>query len=211
VRKAYLIENNRVLRQYIEKYLYKRGWINKVELIFGDARTAVLPEAVDCLIAEMMSIWAINEHQVPVFQHLRQFVKPEGQLFPEHIINTVQLVSVELDDGPQHYPINFSRHLPEELSLPVVANRIDLYHDQAERVAVVCKLRPHLTGRVNALCLRSAVQLCEGHNFTGTDSLMPPTIFRLAQEYSVTAGQELTLQGTFTYGTSLEEARFELR
>jgi predicted RNA methylase len=210
VRKAYLIENNRVLRQYIEKYLYKRGWVNKVELIFGDARTAVLPEAVDCLIAEMMSIWAINEHQVPVFQHLRSFLKPGGQLFPERIINIVQLASADFEEGHQHYPINFSRHLPEELSLPVVAHSINLYEDQAARHSFTCQLIPHLSGRVNALCLRSAVQLCEGYNFTGTDSLMPPTVYRLAQEHIVKAGQRLTLKGTFTYGTSLEEARFEL-
>lgn len=210
VRKAYLIENNPVLREYIEEYLQKNGWSNKVELIFGDARTAILPEPIDCLIAEMMSIWAVNEHQVPVFQQLRQFLKPTGQLFPEKIINAVQLVRADIDSDHQHYPINFSRHLPEELSCQVIAHQIDLFKEDASQGTFRCQLQPHLSGFVNAICLRSAVQICEGYNFTGTDSLMPPTIYQLEKGKKVRAGELVTLMGSFTYGTSLEEAHFEL-
>lgn len=210
VRKAYLIENNPALRAYIKNYLQEKGWAHKVELLIGDARTVSLPEPIDCLIAEMMSIWAINEHQVPVFQHLRKFLKTGGQLFPERIINTVQLARAEFEMGHLHYPINFTRHLPEEISLPVITQDIDLYTEHATDVTITTELTPHLSGQVNALYLRSAVQLAQGYNFTGTDSLMPPTVYRLEKELSVSAGKSVNLSGAFTYGTSLEDAQFKL-
>lgn len=208
VRKAYLIENNPALRPFIEQWLRERNWSDKVELIFGDARQVSLPEPIDCLIAEMMSIWAINEHQVPVFQHLRQFLKPGGQLFPERIINMVQLAQASFEYGHRHYPVNFSRHLPEQLSLPVIAHTIDLYQEQAAGASLHCTLTPHLSGEVNAVFLRSAIQISAGHNFTGTDSLMPPTVCQLEEPRKVQAGEPVHLRSSFKYGTSLEEALF---
>jgi hypothetical protein len=54
------------------------------------------------------------------------------------------------------------------------------------------------------------VQISEGYNFTGTDSLMPPTVCRLEKECWLKAGVPVQLESHFTYGTSLEEARFSL-
>lgn len=210
VKKAYLIENNPALRPFIEQWLQERNWSDKVELIFGDARQVSIPEPIDCLIGEMMSIWAINEHQVSVFQHLRQFLKPDGQLFPERIINMVQLAQASFEHGHRHYPINFSRHLPEQLSLPVIAHTIDLYQEQTSSVSLKCALTPHLSGQANAVFLRSAVQISSGHNFTGTDSLMPPTVYQLQKPQSVKAGEAIQISCSFRYGSSLDEAIFAI-
>ncbi|MEO0877817.1 MAG: hypothetical protein AAFY48_24710, partial [Bacteroidota bacterium] len=58
--------------------------------------------------------------------------------------------------------------------------------------------------------VRSYVELLPGVNFTGTDSLMPPTVFRLATPKTVTAGFSYLLEGRFKYGTSLDEAVMQL-
>lgn len=210
VRKAYLIENNPALRPYLENCIRECGWQDKVELVFGDARQVELPEPVDAIIGEMMSIFAINEHQVPVFQHLRQFLKPEGRLFPERILNFVQLAHATFDEAHAHYPINFSRHLPAVLSLPVQVQAINLYHEEASGYAGQTVLTPLLSGAVNALYLRSWIEIAGGCNFTGTDSLMPPTVVRLAEPINVQAGVPVTLELAYTYGTSLDEASFRL-
>jgi predicted RNA methylase len=205
VKRAYLIESNPKLREYLTHYIHQRGWSDKVVLLFQDAYTVELPEPVDALIAEMMSIWCINEHQVPVFQHLRRHLRPGGQLFPERIINTAQLARADFGEGHRHYPINFSRHLPEVLSLPVLANVIDLYETLAETETLALRFTPLLSGEANALLLRSYIQISEGHNFTGTDSLMPPTVCKLPQTYPVQVGKEVNLTTLFRYGTSLDE------
>ncbi|MCB0636747.1 MAG: hypothetical protein KDC54_09030 [Lewinella sp.] len=209
VRKAYLIENNPALRPYLEACIREGGWQDKVALIFADAREVQLPEPVDALIAEMMSIFAINEHQVPVFRHLRQFLQPGGRLFPERILNLAQLARAEFEEGHGHYPINFSRHLPEVLSLPVLVHTIDLYEEDRSGLVTEVSLTPLLSGTVNAVLLRSLIEISEGCNFTGTDSLMPPTVARLAEPRQVKAGEPVRLRASYHYGTSLEEAVFE--
>lgn len=211
VKKAYLIENNPFLFDFIKSEIDKTGYSDKVELIFGDAMNVVLPEKVDVIIGELMSIYCGNEFQVQIFKHLRQFLKPEGRLLPEKIINIAQLAFAEFEADKQHYPINFTRHLPTDLSLQTIVNTIDLYTVKDEKVSVEILLNPILSGRVNAISMRSFIQIMEGCNFTGTDSLMPPTVCKLEEEITVKAGEIVHLQCEFNYGTSLDQARFFIR
>jgi predicted RNA methylase len=210
VKHAYLIEHNPDLREEIQGIIEEKGWQNKVTLLFADARTVALPVSVDALIGEMMSIFCANEYQVQVFQNLRKFLRPAGKIFPERIINLAQLAYVDFTDAPAHYPVNFARHLPTILSTQFVVNTLDLRQETAEKVAVQLSVTALLSGEVNALYLRSLVEISPGVNFTGTDSLMPPTVLRLAQSTTVTAGKSYQLYGQFSYGTTLDNARFWL-
>ena len=69
-------------------------------------------------------------------------------------------------------------------------------------------ITPMLSGMVNAIYMRSYVEIAAGCNFTGTDSLMPPTVCQLLEAVEVKANQPVILNGVFRYGTSLEEATF---
>lgn len=207
VKKAYLIENNPALIPPIKQILAQKGWSHKVELVQADARTVLLPEAVDFVVGELMSICCANEMQVGIFQHLRQFLKPQGRLLPERIINTVQLVQADVSSAP-HYPINFTRHWPEVLSAVGMINSIDLYNEVSNEVTVATELPIWLDGVSNAVLLRSLIQITPGINFTGTDSLMPPTVCRLQNEQAVKAGNTISLCSHIRYGTSLDQASF---
>jgi predicted RNA methylase len=208
VKKAYLIENNPELFDFIQTEIEKSGYAHKVELIFGDAMTVELPEKVDFIVGELMSIYCANEYQVQIFKHLRQFLKLDGQLLPQKIVNIVQLASANFDANYRHYPINFIRHLPTQFSLQTVVNTIDLYTVEAEKVIVKIPIIPILSGQINAVFMQSFIEITEGANFTGTDSLMPPTVCRLEEDVIVKAGEVVHLWCEFNYGTSLDEARF---
>ena len=210
VKHAYLIEHNPDLRRVIEAMIAQNNWQDKVTLLFADARTVVLPEPIDVLIGEMMSVFCANEYQVQVFQHLRQYLRPAGTLFPQRIINLAQLAQVDFSEAPDHYPVNFTRHLPTVLSCQVVVNTIKLMTETAQEVHIHEPVTALLSGQVNALCLRSFVEISPGINFTGTDSLMPPTVIKLARSQIVETGKTYQLKGHFKYGTSLEDAVFWL-
>ncbi|WP_367389104.1 hypothetical protein [Lewinella sp. LCG006] len=210
VKHAYLIEHNPDLRSTIEAVIAQNNWQDKVTLLFDDARTVVLPEPIDTLIGEMMSIFCANEYQVQVFQHLRQYLRPEGTLFPQRIINLAQLAQVDFSTSPNHYPINFTRHLPTVLSGQVAVNTIALMKEVEQEVNIQQPVTALLSGEVNALCLRSFVEISPGINFTGTDSLMPPTVLKLAHSQAVETGATYQLKGHFKYGTSLDDAVFWL-
>lgn len=208
VKKAYLIENNPNIIDGVRATLKEKGWDQKVELIYGDALQVELPEKVDFVIGELMSIYCANEYQVQIFKRLRKFLKPEGKLIPEKIINMAQLGLADFEDGHQHYPLLFTRHWPTTLSTQVEVNTIDLYQEEEENIVTSVKSRALLSGTVNCLLIYSWVQLTEGINFTGTDSLMPPTVVKLKETVDLKAGQEYTIHADFKYGTSLDEAQF---
>jgi len=208
VKKAYLIEYNPNLKNFIEAELAKNGWADKVEVIYGDAMKVVLPEPVDYIVGELMSIYCGNEFQVQIFKNLRQYLKPNGKLLPEYITNVIQLAHADFDTDHKHYPINFTRHLPEQLSLQQVVNVIDLYQAEDLIVEKTLEIVPMLTGTANCVYMHSLVQVAEGCNFTGTDSLMPPTVCQLETPVEVKQGQPVQLYIRFEYGTNLDKAKF---
>jgi len=210
VKRAYLIEYNPNLIGYIQEELRKNGWADKTTLIVGDAMKVALPEKVDYIVGELMSIYCANEYQVQIFKHLRQFLKPGGKLIPEKIINLVQLCKAEFEDNHTHYPIMFSRHLPMMLSKQEILNTTDLYKDTQMKVSAKISLEALLSGDANAASMASWVQLAESVNFTGTDSLMPPTVKRLEQAVKLQSGQSYNLEANYEYGTNLDIAKFKI-
>lgn len=208
VKKAYLIENNPNIIDTVRATLREKGWDKKVELIYGDALKVELPEPVDYIIGELMSIFCANEYQVQIFKHLRQFLRPEGKLIPGKIINMAQLGLADFEKDHSHYPLLFTRHWPTTISTQVAINTIDLYREEEENIVTSVSTQALLGGPVNCLLIYSWVQLAEGINFTGTDSLMPPTVVKLEKEVVLEAGKNYQLHADFTYGTSLDEAKF---
>ncbi len=211
VKKAYLIESNPHLLLYLRAEIAKMGLGDKVVLLHGDGRHIQLPEPVDALVGELMSIFCANELQVQIFMHLRQYLKNGGVLVPQSIINLATLCEATFEQGHTHYPINFSRHLPQWLSLPAVINTIDLLTINATTARANTAFVAINPGKANAILLNSHIHLSDKHTFTGTDSLMPPTVLQLPETQILRPGQSLELESHLQYGSQLENSRFLLR
>ena len=204
VKKAYLIENNPDLVPFIQQEVAKYDWADKVEVLFADALTVELPEKVDHIIGELMSIYCANEFQVQIFQHMRNYLKPEGHLFPNRIVNFARLCEAEIDEGIHHYPVMFTRHQPMFLSQQFLVNEIELLKEKKQGVKLSFSVPALFTGTVNALYLESYVEVSKGANFTGTDSLMPPTVLKTTNTLEVEAGDLIHIDFSFDYGSSLD-------
>ncbi|MDH7447735.1 methyltransferase domain-containing protein [Aquimarina sp. 2201CG14-23] len=205
VKKAYLIENNPDLIPFINKEIAKYPWANKVEVIYADALTVDLPEKVDFVVGELMSIYCANEFQVQIFQHMREFLKPGGKLFPNRIVNFARLCEAEIDADVHHYPVNFTRHQPMFLTQQFLVNEIELLKEKKQGVKLSFSVPVLFSGTVNALYLESYVEVTEGSNFTGTDSLMPPTVLKTTNTQEVKAGDLVHIDFSFDYGSSLDD------
>lgn len=205
VKKAYLIENNPDLIPFIKKEIQKYPWADKVEVIFADALKVELSEKVDYVIGELMSIYCANEFQVQIFQHMRQFLKPEGKLLPNRIVNFARLCEADIDKNIHHYPVNFTRHQPMFLTQQFLVNEIELLKEKKQGVKLSFSVPILFSGTINALYLESYVEVAEGANFTGTDSLMPPTVLKTTNTLEVKAGDLIHIDFNFDYGASLDD------
>ncbi len=204
VKKAYLIENNPDLVPFINAEIQKYPWADKVTVIYADAMTVTLPEKVDHIIGELMSIYCANEFQVQIFQHMRQFLTPNGKLFPNRIVNFARLCEATIDTDIHHYPVNFTRHQPMFLTQQFLVNEIELLKEKKQGVRLSFSVPVLFSGTVNALYLESYVEVTEGSNFTGTDSLMPPTVLKTTNTQKVQAGDLVHIDFSFEYGSSLD-------
>jgi len=205
VKKAYLIENNPDLIPFINAEVAKHDWADKVEVIYADALKVDLPEKVDAVIGELMSIYCANEFQVQIFQHMRQFLNPEGKLFPNRIVNFARLCDAEIEKDITHYPVMFTRHQPMFLTSQFLVNEIELLNEKKQGVKLSFSVPILFSGRINSLYLESYVEVANGANFTGTDSLMPPTVLKTTNELDVQAGDLVHIDLTFDYGSNLNE------
>lgn len=102
------------------------------------------------------------------------------------------------------------RHLPELLSLPQVIDTIDLYTVQETFCHRETSFDVLLSGTATAIYMQSFVQVSSHSTFTGTDSLMPPTVCALQQQKELIAQQRVSLSVEFSYGSSLSAARCRL-
>ncbi len=204
VKKAYLIENNPDLIPIINNEISKYDWKDKVEVMYVDALTVELPEKVDFVIGELMSIYCANEFQVQIFQHMRKFLKSGGKLLPNRIVNFARLCEAEIDEGIHHYPVNFTRHQPMFLTQQFLVNEIELMKEKKQGVNLSFSVPILFSGNINALYLESYVEITEGANFTGTDSLMPPTVLKTTNTQKVEAGDLVHIDFSFNYGCSLD-------
>ncbi|MCP9769469.1 hypothetical protein EGI22_16315 [Lacihabitans sp. LS3-19] len=207
VKKAYLIESNPEVKANIEQIIKNNGWENKVEFFSKSVFEVELPEKVDAVIGELMSIFCANELQVQIFDYARKFLKTEGSFFPNKILNFCRLCFNSFDNGIDHFPIQFTRHQPTFYSGQFLVNQIDFNQQNDLNVELILKTEACLSGEINGLFLESYVEVCPGANFTGTDSLMPPTIVRAQNSKTVLAGDKVEIALKFSYGTDLNQMK----
>ncbi len=186
---------------------------DKIDLIPGDATTLTLPEKADVIFCEMMSIWCIEEPQIPVFNHAYDtLLKPGGQFLPGRIINMVELGYFKFDyEGvvmkaamPLFTGISRSGIMTERRNCTVLDFSAPIDPD----LSCVIELTALGSGTINCAKLTSIVQMGPRTIFSGSDSLMPLTVVPLVSPIEVTFGDTLRFEAKTQARTDLNEATF---
>lgn len=216
-KKVYAIEVDDSVINIARKNAENNNIIDKIQFLHEDVlKLSSLPDnsKVDAIFCEMMSIWCINEPQVPIMNHARRFLlKKGGVTIPRKIINNVELGNidyifhgVELKASlPQFSGIRPPRIMTESK----VFNVIDFNSNVPTKVDYSIRLKALVSGRINCARLASIVQFAPSVNFYSTDSLMPITIVPLRREIDVEEGDNIEFYAKFKYRTNLYKSTFE--
>lgn len=213
-KKVYAIEYDPEVFKIAQKNINNSPYKDKIELLFMNAMDFNPKEKADTLFVEMMSIWLINEPQIPVMNHaLQHILKKEGQPIPNKIINLVELGNYQFNfDG-----IDCRASIPQFSGIPKpkitttthIFNTFDLTRNNAEHVQKAIKIPLLLNGVINCARLTSLVQLSKSITYYSSDSLMPQTIIPL-HDIHVKSGDELIFKADFKVRTSIDESFFEV-
>ena len=77
------------------KKTFKENNIDNVNFISADASSFEFTESADLIICEMLDTALIDEEEVPVLNNVRKYLKSNGKIIPQGIINIAEPVYME--------------------------------------------------------------------------------------------------------------------
>jgi predicted RNA methylase len=105
----YAVEKNSTVAKETRSFL--KGFKN-ISFIEGDARKIHFPEKADLIICEMLDTALIDEEQVPVLNSVLKYLKTNGTVIPQGVINIAEPVLMaaehlyyEETEKPSHHTL----------------------------------------------------------------------------------------------------------
>jgi predicted RNA methylase len=127
---------------------------NNVEVVNSDVFDYEFIKKADLIVCQMLDTALIDEEEVPVLNHAKKFLKHDGKIIPQGIINTVELVNmqrnhVHRDEGAIY----------EEYSKPIVYSEFDFLNYIDQEFETDLTLKSQKEGIVNGLKITTFTKL----------------------------------------------------
>jgi len=165
----------------------------------------------DIIIAEQMSIWCIDEPQVPICNFLSKFLAEDGVMIPGRVTNLVSLGYFEFgnDIVDAKFPFAKFSGVPDATPFTTskVAKELNLTIPNSDTVQEKLVFDTLVSGEINSVILSSIVELVPGINFYSSDTLMPITMIPITP-LQVQKGNSIELCYSYKHRSRLEEATF---
>ena len=214
-RKVYAVEIDPNMARVAAENFRRSRFASRIELIEGDALEVTLPERADVVLCEMMSIWAIEEPQIPVFNRaFEEILRPGGIFLPQRIVNLAELgcydfrfADVELRAA---IPIFTGVLQPSIITECKVARTLDFSAEVERDLGAEVDFVSLADSLVNCVRLSSSVQMGPDVVFSGTDTLMPQTVVPVVEDRKVAYGEKVRLRCIARARTDMGDASFHL-
>jgi len=170
-------------------------------------------ENFDIIIAELMSIWCIEEPQVKIVNLAREKVLVNGGvIIPNDISNFMAVGNFTFGNELVEclYPIARFTGIPDAtlLTETKLVNSITFDDEVPLEMQGEVVFELYASGVINCVQISSLVELVDGVTFYNSDTLMPVTIVPLQSPLSVLKGDKIVISYSYTHRSSLESAIF---
>ena len=213
--RVYAVEADEEIAEIARENIDRSGLGDRIELVVSDAQNWNIPEKADVILAEMMSIWAVEEPQVTVANYARrELLVDKGQFLPSKVVNIAELGYFPFERRGIHIPavipLFTGMPRPHVMTESRLCRSLDFQALVDPDLSTQTDFEAILSGEINCVVLRSLVQMTETAVFSGSDSLMPPTVVPLARPLTVTAGTELRLSAKICARCTLQADHFNI-
>ena len=194
---------NEVIALEIDKKAYKCAHDNlsdlsNVEVINSDVLEYDFAKKADLIVCEMLDTALIDEEEIPVLNYAKDFLRDDGKIIPESIINTVELVNLE-----RHY-IHWDEGVNYDvLSEPLAYSEFNFLDDINPDFEADLSLKANKDGILNGLKITTFTKLNENLIVGPLPMLNPPLLIPL-DEKSVKVNDLINVKLKYIMGNGIE-------
>lgn len=184
-------------------------------------------EKADLIICEMLDTALIDEEEVPVLNHARKFLKENGRIIPQSLINAVELVYLNnhfiqyednesspiyeiLTEDKIYSEFDFREFIEEEFSAVI---EFEINGDFLEKEAVLeksdCFNKDENKIKINGLRLSSYTKLNE-NIICGPTPMLNPVMLVPIEEFEADIGEKIKIKLEYVMGGGVETIKTEL-
>lgn len=170
-----------------------------VHVINEDVLNYEFTKKADMIVCEMLDTALIDEEEVPVLNHVKQFLKEDGKIIPQGIINTAELVNMEREYV--HWDEEGAKY--ESFSKPVVYSKMDFLDGIDPYFEEIISFKPMKCGKINGLKITTYTLLTDNLICGPTPMLNPPLLVPLG-EMSVKGNEFINVKLKYIMGNGIE-------
>ena len=171
---------------------------DNVEVINSDVLEYDFTKQADLIVCEMLDTALIDEEEIPVLNYAKNFLKDDGKIIPESIINTVELVNLE-----RHY-IHWDEGVNYDvLSDSIVYSEFNFSDDLNPSFEADLSLIANKDGMLNGLKITTFTKLNENLIVGPLPMLNPPLLIPL-DEKSVKVNDLIKVKLKYIMGNGIE-------
>ena len=151
---------------------------DNVCVVNSDALSYEFEKKADLIVCEMLDTALIDEEEIPVLNHAKSFLKDDGKIIPQGIINTVELVDMERHYVHWDEGVNY-----ETLSDEIVYSQFNFLDDIEAEFKANLSLKAKKEGTANGLKITTYTKLNDNLIAGPLPMLNPPLLIPLDERH----------------------------
>ncbi len=200
----YAVEKNSIVARETRSFL--KGFKN-IFFIEGDARKIHFPEKADLIICEMLDTALIDEEQVPVLNTVLKYLKKNGNIIPQGVINTAEPVFM----GAEHlYYEETEKPNHDTLGSLVVYSKYDFRKPINPMADFDLQFKIDRNGILNGVKITTFTLITSNIICGPTPMLNPPLLIPI-EKLRVKKDDNIIINLKYTMGGGLNTIRNEIK
>lgn len=177
---------------------------NNINVVNSDVLEFEFDKKADLIVCEMMDTALIDEEEIPVLNHAKKFLKEDGKIIPQGVINAAELVCMQREyihwDEQAKY---------ESLSRPVIYSEFDFLEDINPTFESNVSFKVKKDGKINGLKITTFTKLNDNLICGPTPMLNPPLLVPL-EETSVKSNDFINVKLKYIMGNGIESIQTKI-
>lgn len=172
-----------------------------ISLINGDATKYSFEKKADLIICEMLDTALIDEEEVPVLNHAKKFLKKNGAIIPQGVINEACLVNMEREYI--HYDDVDSNTKYEILTNPLIYTKINFLDEINPNFQSDLEFRIRKNCKINGILITTYTLLSE-NIICGPTPMLNPQLLIPLDEKEVKCNDLINVNLKYIMGKGIE-------